>query len=128
MQSSTAIAFRALVMLICLITIPLFAIFGKDLPQVIKGLLEGRGLVLGPAGPSGLIGGSGLSSQVGAAGSGSDWKTPPTPGGAQPANFQTPATATPIKPSEVPLRDPLAGGGSGVLTNVDPHASANGTA
>ncbi len=49
MQSSTAIAIRALVMLICLISIPLFAIFGKDLPQVVKGLIEGRGLVLGPA-------------------------------------------------------------------------------
>ncbi len=42
MQSSTAIAFRALVMLICMISIPLFAIFGKDLPEVIKNLLAGR--------------------------------------------------------------------------------------
>jgi hypothetical protein len=49
MQSSTAIAMRALVMLIVLISVPLFAIFGKSLPDVVKGLLEGRGLVLGPA-------------------------------------------------------------------------------
>jgi hypothetical protein len=49
MQSSTAIAIRALVMLIVLISVPLFAIFGKNLPDVVKGLLEGRGLVLGPA-------------------------------------------------------------------------------
>src|SRR5262245_23037980 len=49
MQSSTAIAFRALVMLIVLISVPLFAIFGKNLPEVVKGLMEGRGLVLGPA-------------------------------------------------------------------------------
>ena len=42
MQSSTAIALRALVMLICMISIPLFAIFGKDLPEVIKNLLAGR--------------------------------------------------------------------------------------
>src|SRR5262245_37694723 len=49
MQSSTAIAFRALVMLIVLISVPLFAIFGKNLPEVVKGLIEGRGLVLGPA-------------------------------------------------------------------------------
>src|SRR5262249_32116511 len=48
MQSSTAIAFRALVMLIVLISVPLFAIFGKNLPEVVKGLMEGRGLVLGP--------------------------------------------------------------------------------
>src|SRR5262249_56365718 len=52
MQSSTAIAFRALVMLIVLISVPLFAIFGKNLPDIVKGLMEGRGLVLGPA-PSG---------------------------------------------------------------------------
>ena len=49
MQSSTAIAFRALVMLIVLISVPLFAIFGKNLPEIVKGLMEGRGLVLGPA-------------------------------------------------------------------------------
>ena len=49
MQSSTAIAIRALVMLIVLISVPLFAIFGKNLPEVVKGVLEGRGLVLGPA-------------------------------------------------------------------------------
>jgi hypothetical protein len=49
MQSSTAIAFRALVMLIVLISVPLFAIFGKSLPDVVKGLLEGRTLVLSPA-------------------------------------------------------------------------------
>ncbi|HEY2759870.1 MAG TPA: hypothetical protein VGI75_03985, partial [Pirellulales bacterium] len=48
MQSSTAIAIRALIMLIVLISVPLFAIFGKNLPDVVKGLLEGRGLVLGP--------------------------------------------------------------------------------
>ncbi len=49
MQSSTAIALRALVMLIVLISVPLFAIFGKNFPDVVKGLLEGRSLVLGPA-------------------------------------------------------------------------------
>jgi hypothetical protein len=42
MQSSTAIAFRALIMLIFLISVPLLAIFGKDLPGVIKGVLDGR--------------------------------------------------------------------------------------
>jgi hypothetical protein len=42
MQSSTAIAFRALVMLICMISIPLFAIFGRDLPQILKNLVAGR--------------------------------------------------------------------------------------
>ena len=46
MQSSTAIAIRALVMLIVLISVPLFAIFGKNLPEVIKGLMDGRSLVL----------------------------------------------------------------------------------
>jgi hypothetical protein len=42
MQSSTAIAFRALIMLIFLICVPLVAIFGRDLPEVVKGLLDGR--------------------------------------------------------------------------------------
>jgi hypothetical protein len=42
MQSSTAIAFRALIMLIFMICVPLVAIFGRDLPEVIKGLLDGR--------------------------------------------------------------------------------------
>lgn len=36
-------------MLVCLISVPMFAIFGKDLPDVVKGLLEGRKLVLAPA-------------------------------------------------------------------------------
>ncbi len=42
MPSSTAIAFRALIMLVFLISVPLLAIFGKDLPEVIKGLIDGR--------------------------------------------------------------------------------------
>ena len=42
MHSSTAIAFRALVMLIVMISIPLFAIFGRDLPEIVKNLLTGR--------------------------------------------------------------------------------------
>jgi hypothetical protein len=42
MQSSTAIAFRALIMLIILISVPLVAIFGRDLPEFIKGLIDGR--------------------------------------------------------------------------------------
>jgi hypothetical protein len=60
MQSSTAIAIRALVMLIVLISVPLFAIFGKNLPEVIKGVLDGRGLVLGPAPAAQNPPGSGL--------------------------------------------------------------------
>ena len=58
MQSSTSIAIRALVMLIVLISVPLFAIFGKNLPEVVKGLLEGRSLVLGPAAASENVAGN----------------------------------------------------------------------
>ena len=64
MQSSTAIAIRALIMLIVLVSVPLFAIFGKNLPEVVKGLLEGRGLVLTPA--PGAMGGAPPISNVAA--------------------------------------------------------------
>ena len=42
MQSSTAVTCRALVMLVCLIGIPLVALFGTALPDMAKSLLEGR--------------------------------------------------------------------------------------
>lgn len=41
-QSSTVVAFRALVMLVCLIAIPLAALFGSSLPTLLKALKEGR--------------------------------------------------------------------------------------
>jgi hypothetical protein len=40
MHSPTAIAFRALLMLLCLVSVPLLAIFGKDLPEQIRTLLD----------------------------------------------------------------------------------------
>ncbi|MHC4176301.1 MAG: hypothetical protein ACYSWU_02275 [Planctomycetota bacterium] len=42
MQSSTAVVFRALVMLACLVAIPLAAVVGKSLPDMVKGLLDGQ--------------------------------------------------------------------------------------
>ena len=42
MQSSTAVMFRALVMLACLVAIPLAAVVGKSLPDVARGLLHGQ--------------------------------------------------------------------------------------
>ncbi len=41
-QSSAAVMFRGLVMLGCLITIPLVAVFGKSLPDVFNSLLQGQ--------------------------------------------------------------------------------------
>jgi len=41
MQSSTAVVLRALVMLVCVVAIPLAAIFGGSLPEVVNTLLEG---------------------------------------------------------------------------------------
>ena len=42
MQSSTAVVFRALVMLACLVAIPLAAVVGKSLPEMVKGLVDGQ--------------------------------------------------------------------------------------
>jgi hypothetical protein len=41
-QSSAVAMFRALVMLVCMIAIPLAALFGSSLPDAIKALREGR--------------------------------------------------------------------------------------
>jgi hypothetical protein len=41
-QSSTVVAFRAVVMLVCLTAIPLAALFGTSLPGVFKALKEGK--------------------------------------------------------------------------------------
>ena len=54
-QSSTVVAFRALVMLICLILIPVAAFCGSSFPAVVKAIQSGRWPTLadfrGPAGP-----------------------------------------------------------------------------
>ena len=54
-QSSTVTAFRALVMLICLILIPVAAFCGSSFPAVVKAIQSGRWPTLadfrGPAGP-----------------------------------------------------------------------------
>ena len=42
MQSSVTVIFRALVMLSCLVAIPLAALFGGSLPDIVNALLEGR--------------------------------------------------------------------------------------
>lgn len=48
-QSSTAVMFRALVMLACLVAIPLAAVFGRSLSEVFQSVLGGRW----PAGSAG---------------------------------------------------------------------------
>jgi len=42
MQSSVTVIFRALVMLSCLVAIPLAALFGGSLPDIVHALLNGR--------------------------------------------------------------------------------------
>ena len=44
MQSSAVVTLRALVMLLCLVLVPLAAIFGSALPQAFDSLIQGRGL------------------------------------------------------------------------------------
>jgi hypothetical protein len=44
MQSTAVVTLRALVMLVCLVVVPLAAIFGSSLPQAFNSLVEGRGL------------------------------------------------------------------------------------
>ena len=44
MQSSAVVTLRALVMLVCLVVVPLAAIFGSSLPQAFNSLVAGRGL------------------------------------------------------------------------------------
>ncbi len=47
MQSSAAVTFRAAVMLVCLVLVPLAAVFGSSFPQVsqvVKSLLRGNGI------------------------------------------------------------------------------------
>jgi hypothetical protein len=44
MQSSAVVTLRALVMLLCLVLVPLAAIFGSALPQAFESLVEGRGI------------------------------------------------------------------------------------
>jgi hypothetical protein len=42
MQSSAAVVLRALLMLICLIAIPLAALWGSSLPRILSGVMDGR--------------------------------------------------------------------------------------
>lgn len=42
MQSSATVVFRALVMLACLVAIPLAAVVGRSLPDMVKGLVDGQ--------------------------------------------------------------------------------------
>ena len=42
MQSSSVVTFRALIMLSCLVAVPLAAVFGTSLPDVVGALLAGR--------------------------------------------------------------------------------------
>ncbi len=131
MQSSTAIAIRALVMLIVLISVPLFAIFGKNLPEVIKGLLDGRSLVLTPSGGQNTAGNTpapsnpfaqsvpyratpdSAGSSATASGDNSanvrSSRTGAGPLATQPASFQAPSEAAPIGQDAFANRDPKVG-------------------
>ncbi|MBI2823368.1 MAG: hypothetical protein HYX69_01610 [Planctomycetia bacterium] len=44
MQSSAVVTLRALVMLLCLVLVPLAAIFGSSLPTIIRSVVQGRGI------------------------------------------------------------------------------------
>jgi len=44
MQSSAVVTLRAVVMLLCLVLVPLAAIFGSSLPRVFESLVQGRGI------------------------------------------------------------------------------------
>jgi hypothetical protein len=127
MQSSTAIAIRALVMLIVLISVPLFAIFGKNLPEVIKGLLDGRSLVLTPSSGQNTAGNtaapsnpfaqsvpyratpdSGGSSAAAGGENSADVRSSRAGAGplaTQPASFQAPSEAAPIGQDAFANRD-----------------------
>jgi len=142
MQSSTAIAIRALVMLIVLISVPLFDIFGKNMPEVIKGLMEGRGLVLGPASgqnaasnlqapaqsnpfmqpaPYRASPDAGRGADLAANASSVDLRSPRAttgPAAAQPASFQAASEAAPMGQDAVANRD---------LKQQPPPTDANST-
>ena len=47
MQNSVTMGLCAVVLLICLVGVPLFAVFGKNVPEVVKALL--RNYAIGPA-------------------------------------------------------------------------------
>jgi hypothetical protein len=51
-----------------------------------------------------------------------DWRTAPSPG-AQPANFQAPAGAAPLNPSEFSLRDPMPGSPQTMPGSADPRGT-----
>ncbi len=55
MESSTVVAFRALVLVACLIVVPLAAIFGSQFPDVVKSVLIDR---IFPNGLPGIAGGN----------------------------------------------------------------------
>ena len=122
-QSSSVVAFRALVMVICLILIPVAAFCGGSFPAVVKAIQSGRWPTLedfrGPAGPPsnqaiadaprfvpGLATGSpqandpktlGFSSQLGGLGSTPQAETTRSPVIA--ASFTAPITAPPLNES-----------------------------
>jgi hypothetical protein len=156
MQSSTAIAIRALVMLIVLISVPLFAIFGKNMPEVIKGLMEGRGLVLGPANgqnaasnlqaqaqsnpfmqpaPYRASPDSGRGADPAANASSVDLRSPRAitgPAAAQPASFQAASEAAPMGQDAVASLEskqpPLPGNANPVKNRIDSDQSRFGNA
>jgi len=55
MQSSSVVTFRALIMLSCLVAVPLAAVFGTSLPEVVSAILAGQwpGGSDSPGGPIG---------------------------------------------------------------------------
>ncbi len=84
MESSTVIAFRALVMLACLIVVPLAAIFGSQFPDVVKSVL------IDHIWPPGEKAATPVSFSQGdappfAPGSPPNWHTDPAPSAAAPA-------------------------------------------
>jgi hypothetical protein len=104
-QSSAAVTFRALVMLVCLVAIPLAAVFGPSLPEVIKAAREGRWPVITVRTPGGSNSPGGLE------------EPPPfePSAGAKPAVAAT-ATPAPLPlPGQTPGSAPAAVPATGVM-------------
>lgn len=89
-ESSTAAVFRALVMLVCLIAIPLAAVFGRSLPEMLKKLFGPQSPVQSASGSAGegeaplfepisATDSAGATPQLAAAAGqiGSDWRADP---------------------------------------------------
>ena len=120
-QSSAVAMFRALIMMVCLIAIPLAALFGSSLPDAIKALKEGRWPTLVAAAPEPAAATSPATAEeppkfeppaAPLAGNAAT-TVPPPPGTTEPARMPLPAELPAGAPSGPP--DAMPPGPSGVV-------------